>query len=701
MDHLLVVGRSTNQSGLDNVQRLMKPRSVAVVGASEREGSFGQRLLRAIVSNGYAGAVYPINPRYSEVGGLPAYASLGATPELPDLVAFAISDDRLEQAFVDAASQGMKAAVIFGRCYEEYREGSVPLTERISKIAHEADIAICGGNCMGFVNLVDRLALSASPPPLVERSGAVGLVSHSGSTWSGLLGNQRGVVYNYAISAGQELSTTIGDYVRFLAAQPETRVVGCVLETLRNPEDFLAAVYDAGQRGIPVVALKLGRSRRGQEFALAHSGALAGADNVFQAAMREFGIISTDTLEEFEDTLAVFSTPRRPAATGIGIVTDSGGERQHIVDRAETAGVPLLEFSEETRAKLLATLDPGMTPDNPVDSYGDGRNLMAECMTFIAQDSDVGVVALATNLVAGRRYATISAELLGLVYQQVAKPLVLMANVASATSRELTRSLFAAGIPVLLGTTSSLKALHHFVNWQPPLPPASAQRDKESAIHDLLDGAAARQALAPAAAAEILDRYSLPQAPRTFASTRDGAVEAALRIGFPVVMKTANPAILHKTEHGGVVLSIGDEVAAGAAYDTISTGCGADVEVARQISNGVELILGMTTDRVFGPAITVGIGGIWTELFRDAVTFLPPVTPLRAEEYLRRLKGFPLLDGYRGAPRANLTAISGLISKFSAFCLEQGTEFSEIDLNPIKAGPDGAFILDSLFVRNS
>lgn len=392
----------TAQRTATPLDALLRPRSIAVIGASAREGSFGLRLLNALTSGRYRGAVYPINPRYEEITGHCCYPNLKALPELVDCAAFAVSDDLIEAALAAAADASVRAGVLFGRAYEPSGSGGASRVERLAAIARNAGMAICGNNCMGFFNSVDGIKMSADPPPLPGTSGTVGLISHSGSTWSGLVGNQRDLVFNYAISAGQEIATTMADYIEFLLAAPETRVIACLIETVRSPERFLAAIEQADRQGIPVVALKLGRTERGRRFALAHSGALAGSDAAYGAIFERHNVVRVATPDELLDTVELLRSPRRPGGDRIGIVTDSGGERELIVDLATDLGAPLAEITPETATRLADILDPGMESQNPVDSYGDGRMLLEECMGALADDPGVAVLALATNLVHGR-----------------------------------------------------------------------------------------------------------------------------------------------------------------------------------------------------------------------------------------------------------------------------------------------------------
>ena len=698
---------STEATGRADLARLLRPRSIAIIGASAREGSFGQRLLNSITTGRYTGNVYPINPRYPELGGLKCYADLASLPEVPDLACFAVSDDVIEAALTEAATAGVKGAAMFGRAYEPAVPGRLSKSARLGAIAREAGMAVCGNNCMGFVNFVDGLKISGNPPPLAPKGGVIGLVSHSGSTWSGLVGNQRQLDFNYAISAGQEIATTAADYIRFLLAQPETRVIGCLLETVRDPEGFLAALELADGKGIPVVVLKLGRSERGRALALAHSGALAGSDAAYGAIFERRNVVRVKTPDELTDTLEMFATPRRPTAPGIGIVTDSGGERELIVDVASDIDAPIATVSEATREKLVAILDPGMEPVNPVDSYGDGRMLLGECMQALAGDANVGIVAMATNLVHGRAYLYGSTAALEKAHNATAKPTLVFGNLHSTVSREEAARLRGLGIPVLMGTVTALAAMKHFSAWhQRRAEPARSASETPRALET---SPAARAALAaisgkpgaampPAATNFLLEAFGVPTARSMFVASRAEATAAARRLGFPVALKTAAADILHKTDQGGVVLGLADADSVVKAYDTIAARCGPTVQVQAQAAPGVEIILGMTSEPPFGPMMTIGLGGILTEVLADAVTVEPPVTASEAREMLRRLKGYRLLEGYRGRPAADLASLAEAIERFSVLCAASRGKLAAIDINPVIAGPGGAVAVDALAI---
>ncbi len=687
-----------------DVLSLLAPRSIAIVGASPTEGSFGKRLTAAITSWNYRGAVYRINPRYESIDGASCFPNLAALPQKPDCVAFAISDERIEAGLTEAAKAGIRAAAIFGRCYEKSANSNVSLPARLGAIAREAGMAVCGSNCMGFVNTAAALRVSGNPPPVVDPPGHVALISHSGSTWSGLVGNQRQLRFNYAISAGQEIATSAADYIRFMLAQPETRVIACILETVRDPDAFVDAIEAAERKGIPVVVLKLGRSEQGRRFALAHSGALTGSDAAFGAVLRRHNVIAVHTVDELADTAEMLLCQRTPAGPGIGAVTDSGGERELIVDLAADLGAPLAELTAATAKRLSDVLDPGMTPVNPVDSYGDGRTLIEDCLNIVAADPNVGVVALATNLVHGRPYVKVASATIEKVSAATAKPALVFGHIHSAISREEAARLRALDIPVLMGTPTALRAMTHFIDWHArrddtardagACPPevAAAAKTWRARLED------AKSALPPADAERLLVDMGVPVAPGAFADNADAAVAAAERLGFPVVLKTAAPDLLHKTEAGGVKLGIADAAGLRAAYAVLAARCGPLVQVQRMAYAGTEVLLGMVNDAQFGPIATIGMGGIFAEVYKDVVPFVPPISPAMAIRLIRELKGFALLTGARGRPRADLGRLAEAVARFSWLCAAVGPAVSELDINPVIAGPKGAIAVDALVV---
>jgi acyl-CoA synthetase (NDP forming) len=682
---------------------LLRPRSIAIVGASDQEGSFGRRLLDAITGWGYSGSLYVVNPRRPEVLGRPCFPSLATLPEPADLVAFAIGDDRVEEGLREAAAAGTRAAIVFGRAWEAEVLGRANRSERLGAIAKEAGIILQGPNCMGFINSVDRLKVTGNPPPVRDRTGKVALLSHSGSSWSGLVGNQRQLDFSFAVSTGMETGATMADYLHFLLAQPETRAIGCILETIRNLDRFVAALAIAEERRVPIAILKLGRSPAARRLALAHSGAITGEYAAYQAVFERYGVAGCDTLDELADALEMLASDRGAKSGGLGAVTDSGGERELLVDVASTIDCPLPELRPETLAALEGVLDPGMSPANPVDSYGDGRLLYRECLDLVAADPGIALVALSTNLVHGRpRTLNAAVEAIAGARAATEKPAVVVSNVSSAVSIEAAERLRDLGIPVLLGTSSGLKAIRSFLNFY--------QR-RHGRREAGLDGLPVRvwqdrlrRTAGPLDLADSLNLiadFGVPIAAWAPASSADEAAARAAELGYPVVLKAAGPGVLHKTELKAVVTGLIDSEAVTAAYEDIARRVGPHVAVQAQAAGSAEIFLGMVRDPQLGPVMTIGIGGVFIEVYRDVVSLVPPIDAEDALESLKRLRGFPLLAGIRGRSGADLDQVAAVVVAFSRLCAALGEELDEVDVNPIIVGPGSPFAVDALVVPRS
>ncbi len=536
---------------------LLAPRSIAVVGASPRPGSFGASLAAAIGSLGYAGAVHLVNPRYDRIDQAPCLPDLAAIPGGVDCAAFALGDAQIVEAVTAAAQAGVRATVLFGRAHGA-TAGGTPRTQAIAAIAREAGMAICGANCMGFLNLRERLQMTAMPFRNLPAPSGVALISHSGSSWSGLIGNGRQMGFDYAVSAGQELATGLADYIRHFLDQPAIRVIACILETVRDPAAFIAAAELARARGVAIIALKLGRTETARAFALSHSGALSGTSAAYDAMFARLGIIAVRSLDELLDTAELCAMTRPMTAPGIALGTDSGGERQLITDLAADQGLPFAALQPQTLKAIAAHLDPGMEPSNPLDYWGDGGDVMAPVLTEMARDPGVGLVVMATNLPADRNFSELSAAAIRKVHQATDKPVVVMGNIATTLSPALAADLRGRGIAVLMGTVTGLAALAHLQRLRfgpppvaplpPPPLPVAAQRILQAAPQDslrALDGF------------RLLQAAGIPCAPFADIRTPGDIAAFAARHGLPIALKIDDPAIAHKSDLGGVELNLG------------------------------------------------------------------------------------------------------------------------------------------------
>ncbi len=469
------------------IRRMLEPRSVAVVGASVKPGSLGASMMSELRRGGFEGVVYPVNPGYDEVDGYRCYPSIGEVPEPVDMAILGVANVRVEQALRDAAAAGVGGAVTFSSLNDD--EGIEPgLRDRLHEIAVAHGMAICGGNGMGFMNIGSKTRATGFLTPEHLRHGPVTFVSHSGSAFSALAFNDRGIGFNLLVSSGQEVVTTMADYMAYSLSLPSTRVLALLLETVRDPEAFRAELAHAAELGVAVLALKVGRSAASHEMVTAHSGALAGEHGAYEALFAAYGVHECRTLDEMADTMELFSSTRRVhGGSGIASIHDSGGERAMFVDLAEDLGVPFAAVGDETLAAIQAELDPGMIAANPLDAWGtgiDADRIFLESFAAFARDPEVSASIFCIDM-------TTQGEPFNEGYLQIArdsfagtdKPFCVLSNLASAVSAAEAHHLRDLGIPVLEGTDSALRALGHLLDdaaWRalpPPVAPAPVADD--------------------------------------------------------------------------------------------------------------------------------------------------------------------------------------------------------------------------------
>ena len=682
------------------LEAMLEARSVALVGASARPGSLGARMIAEMARSPSRPRTYLVNPRYADIEGTPCLPSLAEVPEPVDLALLAVPDTALEEQLAAAARTTARSAIIFGSAVDP--EGAPGLRHRLAAIAKANGMAICGAGCMGFVNVARGLRAVGYIEPDPLPAGPVALITHSGSVFSALLRARRGFGFSLAVSSGQELVTAAAAYARYALGMPETRVLALVLEAIRDAAELRAVLGSALARDVPVVLLSVGASRAGQALVQAHSGALAAADGAWEALAAAYGVHRVRDLAEMADTLEVFASDRRcTTGTGIATIHDSGLERAHVADVAAEVGVPFAEITPGTRQRLADALDPGLEPGNPLDVWGTGRDtepLFAECLSALAADSQVAAVALAVDLVpefdgddAYQRAVLAAAAGTG-------KPVAVLAGLPAAVDPVAAAWLRAASVPVLEGTRTGLLALRHLLDHaasrEPPPPMPAPDLARQLKWSRLLR----RGQLSGAILFDLLNDYGIPAVRARAASTRAEAIASAAAIGYPVVLKTDEPGIAHKSDVGGVRLGLADPAALGAAYDDLAARLGPRALLCQTAPPGTELALGIAGDPALGPLIVIGAGGLLIEFFAERAVVLPPVTRTVAGAILRRLRVGPMLAGARGRPPADLTAIADAIAALSSLAAELGDVLTALDVNPLICGPAGALAADVLAV---
>ncbi len=685
---------------------LLRPRSIAVIGASVTPDSVGNTCVRMIRRGRYSGSVYPINPKYPEIEGLKCYPALADLPEAPDLVVFCVANHRLEEAMADAIRCKARAAAFFSSGYLD-DDIDPPLAKRLAAMAKAADMPVNGGNCMGFYNLDIGLFMSFGWPPYECRPGHIALLSHSGSSWSSLTLNDERLGYNLCVSAGLEIATSVADYMDYALDQPNTRAIGLILETVRDPGNFIASLRKANARGIPVVALKIGRTAESIRLAISHSGAIAGNDAAYEAIFDRFGVHRVEALDELAASLSLFAQDRKPGKGGLCAILDSGAERELLIDLASDAKVSLPVMTPGTTKTLAGLLDPGLEPVNPLDAWGTGHNWMhifTESFCALVADPNTAVAAVFSSMRDGAAVSEGWADVAIEAKRRFDKPVAVVTNFGWTKHVETAKRLAAHRIPLIEGTKTGLVAVRHFLaerdraSWpalRPPKGPGAKVRDRWRAR------LAEPRGLDEAEALGLLADYAIAVPKLRVVEGADEALKAARAVGYPVALKTAMPGIAHKSDVGGVKLGLKDAKAVKGAYAELRKSLGPRVVVAAMAGKGVEMALGVVLDAQFGPLVMIGAGGILIELLGDRRMAHPPFDAVAARRDIDRLKARKLLDGMRGAPPADVRAFAEIAARLSVLASELGDLLAELDVNPVIVGAKGAVAVDALVVTKA
>ena len=691
-------------SGGHRLSRLLAPRSVALVGASQVPNVAGNDMVLELEVSRYRGAVYPVNPKYDEVEGRPCFAGLADLPEVPDLAVLGIGNAGLE-AQVDAAIElGVGGLVIPGSVILPTDTADDSLRRRIRDKATAADLPIVGGNCMGFYNVEHWFRAFPFNRPYELQEGGVTLIAQSGSVLTALLWNDQKLRFNLAVSPGQELVTTTAEYMDYALDQDSTRVITLFVETVRRPDAFIAALRKAAERDIPVVALKAGRSPAAAELALSHSGAIAGDDAAYQTLFERYGVLSVKSLDELAATSLLLSDRRRPGRGGLATIHDSGGERELLIDLAADIGVPFAQIGEETTAVLAEHLDPGLEPINPLDAWGTGNEYQAifeHCWQALMDDDDTAIGVFVIDLTSGFYLHESFARICRRVHRRTTKPVAMMTNHIGTDTQDLARRMTDLGIPVLDGTVAGLLAVRHALTYRdftlrpeiaPATPPAPEVTSRWRAR------LAEPRLLTESEGLDLLSDYGVPTMPYRVVDDPADAVAAANEIGHPVVMKTAVPGILHKSDVGGVALNLSDDDAVAEAYRDLADRLGPEVLVAPMVLPEVEMALGVVSDPQFGPMVLVAGGGVFIEILGDRQLGLVPIDRPIASRMIDKLAVAPILDGARGRPAVDKASVADALVGLSDLAADVGDLIAELDVNPLAVTTEGCMALDALVV---
>ncbi|MEC9346778.1 MAG: acetate--CoA ligase family protein [Pseudomonadota bacterium] len=687
-----------------NLKRMFEARSIAVIGASADATRIGGRPVAMLKSQGFAGSILPINPNRDEIQGLKAYPTIKDVPGDVDLAICAVPGNLVEGVLRQCADKGVAGAIIFAGGFAEVGEEGQAAQDRLKALGRETGMRLIGPNCMGFANFARSMPASFHPA-FAHRmpTGRIGLVSQSGAFGglSALMAVSRGVGFRHILTTGNESDVGVADCLDYLVQDPGTEVILLYIEGVRDGPAFLDALARARASGKPIVAVKLGRTDAGARAAASHTSALAGADQVYDAIFRQFGVHRVNAIEEFFDLGAALAVGGRPRGDRVALVTVSGGVGVLMADDSAARGLDVATLPDATQAKFKAIV-PYAGVNNPLDVTGQIINqpeIFEQALRLVLEEGDY-------DSVVGFQGASLAVE--AAIPSSLAMWTKLKQDypdrtfaVASLVVPGAQQKFEGVGVPCFTEATHATRYVAAAAGFSRAFARDFAWSPDVSASAPLGDGP-----FTETAALDVLKAAGLPTMPWRIAANAAAAVAAAEEFGFPVVMKIVSPDIVHKTDVGGVRLSLGDAAAVRDAFAAIMASVGqkapkAKIEgvlVAPMIKGGVETILGVHVDPVFGPAIMFGLGGVFVEVLKDVTFRVAPFDTAEAHRMIDEIRGRALLDGVRGAPPADVDALAEALAALSRFAAAHRDRLVSVDLNPFVVLPkgQGAMALDAV-----
>jgi acetate---CoA ligase (ADP-forming) len=694
---------------------LVRPRSVAIVGATDRGGP-GRAVMESLGAIGFTGPIYPVNPNYPTVLNVKCYPTLTDLPEAPDIVVFSIRNPLIPEQMRLAVRRGARAAVIYDSGFAELGGDGLKLQDQIAGLAREAGMPVCGPNCMGILNPPARVTTykqNILDPAAI--TGNVGIVSQSGSVCIALLSDLRRFGVSLSVSAGNEAVTRTVDYLDYLIDDPNTKVIATFTETVREPERYVAALDRAADAGKPVVVIKVGRTERTQRAITSHTGGLAGSSRVFSELLRAHRAIEVDDLDEMTEVLAVCQGQRWPRGRGISVITGSGGLAELILDNATTCGLDLPPLSADERAEAERVIGRITGDGNPFDAWGNGNYAVniphalgvaggsprIHSVLYCADASNDPVIGQPSRVYENVTMLTEAAA-------KNDKPHYLMSTRSGVMNRKQIDAMRDAGLVVIGGTRQGLGALDRVGRWSVGLEPVRTAAAPSVKLHDAFKG---RRTINEFDAKRLLATYGIPVTQEQRVTTEPEAIAAARALGYPVVLKVVSDAIAHKTELGLVAVNLKNAEELTRAYAQLNERlqeleqrpADAAFLVQEFVADGIEVFAGVSRDPDFGLSLAFGMGGVAIEVMRDFALRMLPLRQGDAEAMIAETRGAAMLGSVRGAKAADVKSLATCLYALADFAWHHAAAIAEIDLNPIKVLPEdrGCVVVDALIVTTA
>ncbi len=674
----------------------LSPKSIAIIGASDKEGSVGRAITNNIMK-GYKGTIYPISPTRETVFDKKAYKSVLDVPGKIDLAVVVTKNTIVPAVLEECGKKKLRGAIVITAGFKEVDEEGAKLEQKLKDIAKKYKLQIIGPNCLGVMNLEPQTMMNSTFLKITPKSGEIALVSQSGAICAALVedASAQGIGFSAVISMGNKADMSEIDILKMLAEHKQTKVIVIYLEDMGNGQEFLKVCKDiTRKKKKPVLVLKSGRSPEGAKAAMSHTGALMGSDEIYDALLKQSGAIRVDTMEELFDYATAFSKQPLPMNGDLVIVSNAGGPAIISTDACSKLGIKMAKI-EEIRKKIDAVIPPWGSSRNPVDIVGDADFKRFEnVLNEVLKHKNVGsVISMCTPS------ATLNYDKLAEVIVSMSKKYkkTMLASLMGLDEGITNREILAKGdVPYYTyaeGSIRALKAMLTFTNWVKNSPGKITKFNvKKNIVKKILNNAKKekRSALLEEEGQEILRAYGFPLPASKLAKSKKDAVTASKKIGYPVVLKIASPQIIHKSDAGGVKVNLQNAKDVENAFDTIIKNAKkynkkADIKgvlVVEMVKGGKEMIIGSKLEPGFGPVVMLGMGGIYVEVLKDVTFKLAPMTNIEADDMISSIKTKKILEGVRGEKPSDTKKLSECIQRLSQL-VSDFNEIKELDMNPV------------------
>jgi acetyltransferase len=687
------------------LEAIFKPKSIALFGCSpESENLIVNWPLKLLISSGYRGKIFPINPKYEEVWGLKCYPSISAIPEKGlDLGFILLNYSRVIEVLEECAECGVKAAIIGSGGFAEVGNEGLKRQEKIKEIVRRTGIRVMGPNCLGLVNLLDGVYATFAPVyDLNLIPGRVGVIAQSGSLSISLVNRllDKGVGSNYLISTGNEADLEACDFIEYLLHDPRIDIIGVFIESFKNPQRFLMLAEQAIELRKILVILRAGGSEKGAQAIMAHTGALAGSRQVYETALKQKGVIRAESYDDLVGIIEILIKNKLPKGNRVGIMTTSGGSAAVMADNCDLVGIKLPNFSPHIQQEI-GKMQAFGTPQNPLDLTGQVASepkLYRKCLELLLQDQNIDILLLIFTNIFGELGKGILQTIEDLL-PHAEKPIIGMVTGGSMTD-ECIKPAEKGPFPIFRRFYECLKSIKAVADYAYFKEQWEARRNKgiyqerlaPPDLERIKEGLKGKEGvLSETESKALLAQYGIPMTREGLVDSLDEARVVAKEIGYPVAMKVISPQIPHKTEAQVIQLNVKDEKELMKYYTLLlhraqTYHAQAEIKgilIQEMIMNGIETIVGISRDPYFGPTIIFGLGGIYVELLKDIAMRIAPVDRIQAREMVHEIKGYEILAGARGRPKGDIEGIVDVIWRLSQLALDLGDIIQAIDINPL------------------